>query len=140
VLDGERVSYIHDPLADMCDPVRDGLCVSRNAGGGFFNADAESVAGRGTPTGTLWKAEACSDDDELFLRWRSLSEGVTPTLINVDLCMVDAVTGIEWDIFIRYWGRNTSSDPGIFEWSRSYGGCVCDTGWTGDDCSVPLLE
>jgi hypothetical protein len=88
----------------------------------------------------VWKDEACGGPAGRFRTWTLLADSSTPSLVGTELCMPDQAAAIEWDVFIRYWGRNSTGDPCMFDWTREFGGCVCEPDWTGPDRSTPLAE
>lgn len=137
---GERVTCVHDPSTDACDAVADDLCIRRSTSGPIYNSLFDPAGGGTAPAGTRWINEHCAGPGEPDLHWYTMADNSTPSLVRVPLCMLDRRSGIEWDVYIRYWGRASTGDGGVFEWTREHGGCECDPGWTGEDCSTPVIE
>jgi hypothetical protein len=134
---GAEVVYDQVGGDGTCDPISEGVCLTRGPRQGIFNLVSESVYIAGSPAGTLWSSVLpCGSDFLPSEDWRSAVgfAGEGPRSISGrSFCMLDQTTGHEWTVVFDSWAR--SATGGAFSYTRNGSVCECDPGFSGETCA-----
>ena len=143
--DGTYVLYQQVGGSGECDEVSPDLCITRGTSAGLYNSvfDGSYDWGDEGPQGTGWDDTiACGGFLPPSLTWRDAGRNDSRRMYeiadpNLEFCMVDDSTGDEWTVRFLEWGQGR----GDFTYERFSGsGCICDPGFSGDDCSASCSD